>query len=164
MTESTHSTKTFLSLNNEALATSITELTPLLADTLFLYNLYKKYHWHVTGEDFYQYHLLFDKHADEQLPIADSIAERIRTLGGNAPGMPSDVDKNKTADEPNDAGNNGQKMIQNLCKVHEAIISRTREAVEKTTDAGDEGTADLLVSELLRVHELQLWFIRSSLR
>lgn len=164
MAESLHSTKTFLSLDQDTLATSVAHLTPLLADTLFMYNLYKKYHWHVEGEDFYQYHLLFDKHANEQLPIADSIAERIRTLGGKAAGMPTEVDANKTTSEPAQPGNDGQKMIRNLCEIHEAIIGRTRQAIKKIEDAGDEGTADLLVSELLRVHELQLWFIRSSMR
>jgi starvation-inducible DNA-binding protein len=155
--------KTFLALAKGAENDSIKHLIPLLADTLFMYALYKKYHWHVEGEDFYEYHLLFDKHADEQLPIADLIAERIRTLGGRAPGMPADIENNKTISEPNDPGIDGQKMINNLCIVHENIIKNLRIAAEATDKNGDAGTNDLIVSDALRVHELQLWFIRSCL-
>ena len=155
-------TQLSLGRNNED--DSIKQLVPLLANELFMYSLYKKYHWHVEGEDFYQYHLLFDKHADEHLPLADLLAERIRTLGGRAPGMPEEVVKNKTLEEPAEPGSDGQKMVQNLCKVHEAAIALLRKAAKTTDENDDAGTNDIVVSDVLRLHELQLWFIRSSKR
>lgn len=155
---------TFLHLDNSTEQTNCGLLTPLLANELFMYSLYKKYHWHVEGEDFYQYHLLFDKHADEHLPLADLLAERIRTLGGKAPGMPGDVVHNATIAEPTDPGSDGRKMIQNLCQVHEQAIAKLRDAANKTEENKDAGTNDIVVSDVLRLHELQLWFIRSSKR
>lgn len=157
-------TKTFLALNEGSEKESIEQLVPLLADELFMHSLYKKYHWHVEGEDFYQYHLLFDKHADEHLPLVDLIAERIRTLGGRAPGMPADVEEHKTIDEPPEPVSDGQKMLENLCSVHENVITRLRVAAGATDRNGDWGSSDTIVSNVLRLHELQLWFVRSSRR
>ena len=58
------------------------QLNQILADTITLSDLYKKSHWQVAGPTFYQLHLLFDKHYDEQVELVDSIAERIQLLGG----------------------------------------------------------------------------------
>jgi len=60
------------------------QLNQLLADTMTLRDLYKKSHWQVAGPTFYQLHLLFDKHYDEQVELVDSIAERIQLLGVSA--------------------------------------------------------------------------------
>src|ERR1700760_4857685 len=92
--------KTYLALPDKTLQESTNDLQVILANALFMYSLYKKYHWHVDGKDFYQYHLLFDKHADEQLPLADTVAERLRTLGSLAPGMPADIVANASITEP----------------------------------------------------------------
>src|SRR2546427_105142 len=67
------------------------QLNQLLADTMTLLDLYKKSHWQVAGPTFYQLHLLFDKHYDEQVELVDSIAERIQLLGGVSIAMAADV-------------------------------------------------------------------------
>lgn len=67
------------------------QLNQLLADTMTLRDLYKKSHWQVAGPTFYQLHLLFDKHFDEQVELVDSIAERIQLLGGVSIAMAADV-------------------------------------------------------------------------
>lgn len=138
-------------------------LMPILADTIFIYSLYKKYHWNVEGDDFFQYHTLFGKHADEQFPMIDLIAERIRTLGVMVAAMPADVAAHKTLGEPSDAGNDDEDMIENLCKIHEMFIKNLRKAIDQTAKLHDEGTNDMLVSQVLRLHEMQLWVVRSSL-
>src|SRR5438128_11908287 len=66
-------------------------LNQLLADSITLRDLYKKSHWQVAGPTFYQLHLLFDKHFDEQVEIVDIIAERIQLLGGVSLAMAPDV-------------------------------------------------------------------------
>src|SRR5438105_5181274 len=67
------------------------QLNQLLADSITLRDLYKKSHWQVAGPTFYQLHLLFDKHFDEQVELVDSIAERIQLLGGVSIAMAHDV-------------------------------------------------------------------------
>lgn len=158
-----NASKTYLAISTEAVQQSVQLLQSLLADSLFMYQLYKKYHWHVTGSDFYQYHLLFDKHAEEQLPIIDLIAERLRTLGSVAPGMPQDVIENASLSEPGLDSDSPLSKVKNLLETHEAYMTTLRQAISVCNDNDDEGTSDLLVSDVLRVHELQVWFLRSSL-
>ena len=155
--------KTYLGLDDDALQQNSKNLQTILANTLYIQSLYKKYHWHVTGASFYPYHLLFDKHAGEQTDIIDGVGERLRAIGVTAPGMPEDVVKLTTLSEAKPAEHDPQAMVQNLLEAHEAYIKVVREAIKVTDENNDEATNDLLVSDILRVHELQVWFIRSSL-
>src|ERR1700749_2860470 len=77
-----------IALASEAREESCQLLNQALADTQILYAMYKKHHWLVAGPTFYQLHLLFDKHADEQLELIDLMAERVQSLGGIAVGDP----------------------------------------------------------------------------
>src|SRR5262245_13386989 len=80
-----------LALSESARQESVEHLNQLLADTITLRDLYKKHHWQVAGPAFYQLHLLFDKHYDEQNAIVDALAERIQLLGGVSLAMAADV-------------------------------------------------------------------------
>lgn len=153
----------YLALNADAVKKNARNLQVILANTIYIYQLYKKYHWHVTGYDFYQYHLLFDKHAGEQPPLIDAIAERMRTLGLDVAALPMDVANDTSLSEKEEVGHDPQAMVRNLLTAHEDYLKLLREAVEVTDETGDDGTNDLLVSEVMRVHELETWFIRSSL-
>src|SRR5438105_8747781 len=75
-------------------------LNQLLADTMTLRDLYKKSHWQVAGPTFYQLHLLFDKHHDEQAELVDAIAERIQLLGGVSIAMAADVAETTQIERP----------------------------------------------------------------
>src|SRR5215469_8708456 len=75
-------------------------LNQLLADTSTIRDLYKKSHWQVAGATFYQLHLLFDKHYDEQVDLVDSIAERIQLLGGVSLAMAADVAEETQIERP----------------------------------------------------------------
>ena len=80
-----------IALSENACKESVENLNQLLADTMTLRDLYKKHHWQVAGPTFYQLHLLFDKHYDEQSELVDAIAERIQLLGGVSIAMAHDV-------------------------------------------------------------------------
>lgn len=60
-----------LGLSDKACETSITDLNRILADTMTLRDLYKKSHWQTSGVTFYQLHLLFEKHYNEQAELVD---------------------------------------------------------------------------------------------
>src|SRR4030095_6390881 len=77
-----HLVKLPIALDERACIESVDNLNQLLADTMTLRDMYKKHHWQVAGPTFYQLHLLFDKHYDEQADLVDMIAERIQLLGG----------------------------------------------------------------------------------
>lgn len=152
-----------LGLPEEAVRQNVALLNQLLADSITIYNLYKKHHWQVTGPTFYQLHLLLDKHASEILETIDLIAERIQTLGGVTTGMPFDVAEMTQIERPPKGEEDIPAMLARTVNAHATIIKNLREAIEVSDQNKDYGTNDLLVSDVLRVHELQLWFISQHL-
>jgi len=134
-------------------------LNEILADTTILYALYKKHHWLVAGPTFYQLHLLFDKHAEEQLELIDLLAERVQTLGGIAVGDPRHAAEITTIERPPDGAEEVAVMIHRTLDAHETIIEKVRDAIERTEKSADWGSNDLLMSDVLRRNELQVWFL-----
>lgn len=142
----------------------ITEsLNLLLADTMTLRDLYKKSHWQVSGPTFYQLHLLFDKHYGEQVELVDALAERVQTLGGVSVAMAHDVAEMTRLTRPPQGREEVPVQIARLLEAHEQIIVAARALAREAADLGDDGTNDLLVSDIVRTNELQVWFISEHL-
>jgi starvation-inducible DNA-binding protein len=139
------------------------QLNLLLADTMTLRDLYKKSHWQVAGPTFYQLHLLFDKHFGEQVEIVDEIAERIQLLGGVSLAMAADVAETTRIERPPRGREEVPFQISRLLDAHQIIIGHCRELAELSTKLGDAGTNDLVVSDVLRPNELQVWFLSEHL-
>jgi starvation-inducible DNA-binding protein len=142
-----------------ARAESAQLLNRLLADTTILYALYKKHHWVVAGPTFYQLHLLFDKHADEQLELIDLLAERVQTLGGIAVGDPRHAAELTSIERAPNGAESVADMISRTLQAHELILEGVRRGIDATEKNGDWGSNDLLMSDVLRRNELQVWFI-----
>src|SRR5579859_7376906 len=139
------------------------QLNLLLADTMTLRDLYKKSHWQVAGPTFYQLHLLFDKHFSEQVEIVDEIAERIQLLGGISIAMAPDVAETTRIARPPRGREEVPVQISRLLDAHQVIIGHCRELAELADKLGDNGTNDLVVSDVLRPNELQVWFLSEHL-
>ncbi len=139
------------------------QLNQLLADSMTLRDLYKKSHWQVAGPTFYQLHLLFDKHFDEQVEIVDTIAERIQLLGGLAIAMAHDVAETTRVERPPRGREEVPVVLSRLLDAHQIIVRRCRELAERSARLGDQGTNDMVVSEVLRPNELQAWFLSEHL-
>jgi starvation-inducible DNA-binding protein len=139
------------------------QLNQLLADTMTLRDLYKKSHWQVAGPTFYQLHLLFDKHYDEQVELVDSIAERVQLLGAVSIAMAADVAEMTQIQRPPRGREAVSVQISRLLDAHQIIIRQTRTLARRAAELGDDGTNDLLVSDVLRTNELQVWFLSEHL-
>lgn len=139
------------------------QLNQLLADSITMRDLYKKSHWQVSGPTFYQLHLLYDKHFDEQVELVDSIAERIQLLGGISLAMAADVAETTQIERPPRGREEVPVQLSRLIDAHQVIIRETRELARRASTLGDDGTNDLVVSEVLRTNELQLWFLMEHL-
>src|SRR5664279_2371706 len=139
-----------IALSGEARGESAQLLNEILADTMILYSMYKKHHWLVAGPTFYQLHLLFDKHAAEQLELIDLIAERVQSLGGIAVGDPRHAAELTTISRPPNGAEDVPVMIGRLLDAHETIIGKVRKAIEQTEKSKDWGTNDILMSDVLR--------------
>jgi starvation-inducible DNA-binding protein len=138
---------------------SADNLNQLLADTITLRDMYKKHHWAVSGPTFYQLHLLFDKHAGEQTELVDQIAERIMMLGGVAVAMAADVAEMTTIPRPPKGREEPPVQISRLLQAHEIILLEARSMARQAAEAGDDGTNDLIVSDVIRTGEMQVWFV-----
>lgn len=138
-------------------------LNQLLADTMTLRDLYKKSHWQVAGPTFYQLHLLFDKHFNEQSELVDTIAERIQLLGGLSIAMAPDVAETTQIERPPRGREEVPAQISRLLDAHQIIIRDCRELAKRASRLEDEGTNDVVVSDVLRTNELQVWFLSEHL-
>jgi starvation-inducible DNA-binding protein len=152
-----------IGLAHDARAESCQLVNRILADSIILYNLYKKHHWMMRGPTFYQLHLLLDKHAGEQLELIDAMGERVQTLGGVAVADPRHVAEVTSVPRPPDGVEEVPAMLSRLLEAHEIVIDKVRDAIAKTAANRDDGTNDLLMSEVLRTNELQVWFIAEHL-
>jgi len=152
-----------LALSYETRMYSCQRLNQLLADSQVLYALYKKHHWLMRGATFYQLHLLLDKHANEQLALVDKIAERVQTLGGVAVGDPRHVAELTKVPRPPDGCEEVPAMLSRLLEAHELILGDAHDAAARVAELGDDGSNDLLVSDVIRTGELQAWFLAEHL-
>ena len=139
------------------------QLNQMLADSMTLRDLYKKSHWQVAGPTFYQLHLLFDKHFAEQVEIVDTIAERIQLLGGISIAMAADVAETTHIERPPKGREEVPVQISRLIDAHQVIIRHCRELAERADKLGDDGTNDMVVSDVLRTNEFQVWFLSEHL-
>ena len=148
-----------LGLSYEARMDSCQQLDHLLADSQILYALYKKHHWLMRGPTFYQLHLLLDKHASEQITLIDSVAERVQTLGGVAVGDPRHVAELTCLPRPPDGAEEVPAMLSRLLEAHERILIHAHDDAARAAKSGDDGSNDLLVSDIIRTGEMQAWFL-----
>jgi starvation-inducible DNA-binding protein len=146
-------------LSEKVCQASVERLNQILADTMSLRDLYKKHHWQVSGKTFYQLHLLFDKHYDEQAELVDQIAERIQALGGLSYAMAADVAENTNVPRPPKGREEVPVQISRLLTAHEIVLQQARASARKAAEMGDDGTNDLLVSNVIRTNEMQVWFL-----
>ncbi len=138
-------------------------LNQLLADEITIRDMYKKHHWQISGPTFFELHILFDKHFEQQVELVDTIAERIQILGGVSIAMGGDVAKLSHIPAPPIGREDIPTQISRLLAAHKHIMQECHDIGEAADKAGDDGTNDMVISEILRVNELQSWFIGQHL-
>jgi starvation-inducible DNA-binding protein len=148
-----------IALDRHVCEQSVEQLNQLLADTMTLRDMYKKHHWQVAGPTFYQLHLLFDKHFKEQSELVDVVAERIQLLGGVSIAMAPDVAERTLIPRLPKGRETVPVQISRLLHAHEIILKEARAMARIAADNGDDGTNDVLVSQVIRTNELQAWFV-----
>src|SRR5262249_23725515 len=158
-----HVLKLPIALSESVCRQSVENLNQVLADTIALRDMYKKHHWQVAGPTFYQLHLLFDKHAEEQSKLVDEMAERIQLLGGVSLAMAHDIAETTLVPRLPRGREPVPVQISRLLHAHEIVLREARTMARLAADSGDDGTNDLLVSDVIRANELQAWFLAEHL-
>ncbi|MDF5720692.1 MAG: DNA starvation/stationary phase protection protein [Rhizonema sp. PD37] len=132
-----------------------------LADAYLLLVKTKKYHWDVVGPQFRSLHLLWEEHYTALTLSIDSVAERVRALGGYPVGSMEGFLQMASLKEHAGDVPSATKMVSNLMEDHEQVIRNLREHIDKCSDEfHDEGTADFLTG-LMEGHEEMAWMLRS---
>ena len=154
-----HMTRRPIALSESAARLSVENLNQVLADTMTLRDLYKKHHWQTAGPTFHQLHLLFDTHYEAQSELVDTIAERVQMLGGVSLAMAQDVAETTIIPRPPRGRGEVPVQISRLLHAHEIILEEARSMARQAAASGDDGTNDLLVSDVVRGNEKQVWFL-----
>jgi starvation-inducible DNA-binding protein len=137
-------------------------LNKRLSDTFVLYTKTLNFHWNVTGPEFIQIHLLLEEQYTELAEGIDSIAERVRKIGGFAFGTLDEFKQNSAIEEQPGRIPNWEQMLQILVDDHETIIRQLREDADKTEEWGDMFTNDFVIG-LAQEHETMAWKLRAHL-
>lgn len=137
-------------------------LKELLANTYLVYLKTQKFHWNVLGRHFGLFHKFFQELYGELAGAVDEVAERLRTIGGFAPGSFKEFLALTTLKETTDMRLKDSKMLTILGEDHEKICLFLKKSIESVHESGDIGTEDFLI-ERLRAHEKTLWMIRAHL-
>lgn len=137
-------------------------LSHLLADTYTLYLTTHNFHWNVKGPMFNSLHAMFMAQYTELWNAVDPIAERIRSLGHDAPGSYGAFGELSSLKDAPAKPPKATDMVKILVEGHEGVARTARSIFPLADKAGDEPTADLL-TQRLTVHEQTAWMLRSIL-
>ena len=135
------------------------QLNQLLADTMTLRDLYKKSHWQLLVPGFTS----FTSSTTNTMTSRWSWWTRIQLLGGVSLAMAPDVAETTQIERPPRGREEVPVQLSRLVDAHQIIIRQTRKLARRSADLGDDGTNDLLVSEVLRTNEFQVWFLSEHL-
>jgi starvation-inducible DNA-binding protein len=143
---------------------AITEaVNPLVADAIALYVKTKNYHWHLSGSHFRDYHLLFDKQAEEVSKSVDLLAERVRRVGGTTIRSIGHISSITHIADDNDDFVAPAEMIRRLMEDNGRLARSQREAHEVCERCRDYATAGLL-EDIIDKTEKRRWFLYEILQ
>jgi starvation-inducible DNA-binding protein len=135
-------------------------VTQLMADTYVLMVKTHGAHWNVRGSGFFELHAAFETQYRELLEAADELAERVRALGHDVPGSMAQLTAISTIGEVTQT--DASSLVRALREDHRSISKRCRDAIQTAQDAGDEGTADLLIKRTQQ-HDKTAWMLSATL-
>src|SRR5258707_8537461 len=138
-------------------------LNLLLADLFALYFKTKNFHWHLSGPHFRDYHLLLDEQAGQIFAITDTVAERVRKIGGGTLRSIGHVARLQRVSD-NDADYvTPLDMLAELREDNSQLAARMRETHGVCDEHGDVATASFLEIWIDEA-ERRTWFLFEASR
>jgi starvation-inducible DNA-binding protein len=135
----------------------------ILADVFALYLKTKNFHWHMSGPHFRDYHLLLDEQADQVFAMTDSIAERIRKVGGTTLRSIGHIARTQRVLD-NDADYvEPLDMLGELREDNKTLAARLRESHNVCEEHRDIATASL-IEVWIDETERRTWFLFEASR
>ncbi len=137
-------------------------LRQVIADTYALMGQTHHCHWNVEGPGFFALHAAFEEQYTELFTAVDDIAERLRALGGYAPGGLNRLSQMAGFDEIGEEVT-ASDMVASLLQQHGQAVAHIKETRDVAAEAGDTETEDMMVARI-QVHEKTMWMLRSYLK
>lgn len=150
-----------IGLDSNKTAALAEKLNELLANYSLFYQNTRGYHWNIKGEKFFELHVKFEELYNDLLLKVDEVAERILTLGYTPDHNYSDYKKVSKIAESGRVSD-GVKAVEEILSSFQTLIILQRELLNRSADAGDEGT-NALMSDYIRMQEKLVWMYSSFL-
>ncbi|MDO9368496.1 MAG: DNA starvation/stationary phase protection protein [Sphingopyxis sp.] len=138
-------------------------LAGLLADVFAIYLKTKNFHWHMSGSNFRDYHLLLDEQGDQIFAMTDAIAERARKIGGTTIRSISDIAGRQRILDNNAAYVDPKDMLAELHGDNKQLVAEMRRVHMLCDSYADVATASLL-EVWIDESEQRSWFLYESCR
>lgn len=154
---------TSISLEAKKLKPVVDLLNDLLANYHIHYQKLRGCHWNVRGNHFFTLHAKFEELYTNALTTIDELAERVLTLGKSPYSTFADYVKHSEIEEVDTIGMKDLDMVQAILKDLEALIGMQRDLLEVTSEAGDDGTNDM-INAFMQFNEKQNWMLRAFVK
>jgi starvation-inducible DNA-binding protein len=151
----------YLNLNNEQVAEVAARLNTLLSTYQVHYQKLRNFHWNLTNKQFFVLHVKFEELYTEANTNIDDIAERILSLRNRPFSKMSDYLENSAIEECS-YDLSDEEMVTEVLSDYKQIIKLFRDIIQIAGDAGDEGTADMLIG-FLKQFEKNGWMLSAWL-
>ena len=150
-------------LSKNATAAIATEVNKLVADAFALYLKTKNFHWHMSGPNFRDYHLMLDEQSDQIFATIDPLAERVRKLGRTTLRSIGHVEKLTRIKNNDEDFVSPFEMLSELLEDNKASAAAMRKTHELCDEHKDSGTASLL-EVYIDETERRAWFLFEAAR
>ena len=155
--------KTPVDLGSNARQDIATTLTTLLADVFALYLKTKNFHWHVSGQNFRDYHLMLDEQAAQLLGMTDALAEQARKIGGTTLRSIGHVARLQRIKDNDAVYVDPEGMLAELAEDNKDMVAHLRELHDLCDEQRDVATASL-IENWIDETERRLWFLFETSR
>jgi len=138
----------------------VDQLNDLLANYHIHYQKLRGCHWNVKGRSFFTLHVKFEELYNNALTTIDELAERILTLGKPPYSTFADYLRTSRLQEVNTIGMPDKEMVRTIMDDFQQLIEIEREILNRTAEAGDDGTNDM-INSFMQFKEKNNWMLRS---
>jgi starvation-inducible DNA-binding protein len=138
-------------------------LTVVLADMFALYIKTKNFHWHVSGPHFRDYHLLLDEQAEQIFAATDSVAERVRKIGGKTLHSIGHIARLQRVADNDEGYVAPEDMLAELLEDNRQLAVSLRGVHALCDEAGDVAGASL-IENWIDEAEHRAWFLDETTR
>jgi starvation-inducible DNA-binding protein len=152
-----------IALSEAVRKANVASLNQILADSIYLRDLYRKSEWQVTGATFRQMKHLFHRHYKKLDHIVGKIGKRVQTLGGVSVVVPNDVVEMTKIERPPIDREELPVQLSRLLEGHERILAECHALARQGDANGDDGTVELISDHVILPLEKAVWHLAAHL-